>query len=147
MGSLNKLHVSGCSIEVIDDATYSFFLDKLDVTPDWDVQEWEFASGRWGQEIGDTRLMFNLEWGYFERSMGATEIGHMALIKKFLDLKEVNLIPDADQTADKFKVLLDFQELKEIAKINQGTISKSVQLPFKTELRLTPDQLQFFNFI
>ncbi len=147
MGNLNKLHIANCSLEVVGDETYTFLLDRLEVIPDWDVIEWEFASKRIGQQIGDTRLFFRLDWGYFESAVGSTEIGHMALIKKFLDLEEVNLIPDASQPTDKFKVLMDFQELKEIARVNQGTIKKGVQLPLKTELRLSSSQIQFFNFI
>lgn len=147
MGNLNKLHIAKCSLEVVGDDTYTYLLDSLEVIPDFDVDEWEFASGRAGQQIGDTRLFFRLDWGYFEAAIGATAIGHMAMVKKFLDLQEVNLIPDATQAADKFKVLLDFPELKRIVQINKGTISKGVQLPLKTEERLSSAQLQFFNFI
>jgi len=147
MGNLDKLHISKCSIEVVGDETYTFLLDRLEVIPDWDVKEWESASKKINQEIGDTRLFFKLDWGYFESAIGATQIGHMALIKKFLDLEEVYLIPDASQSSDKFRVLMDFPELKEIARINKGTIQKGVQIPLKTESRLTSSQIQFFNFI
>lgn len=147
MGNLNKLHIEHCSLEVVGDATYTYLLDNLEVVPDWDVEEWELANGKAGQMIGDTRLFFRLDWSFFEGAIGASVIGHMALIKKFLDLDEVNLIPDASQPADKFKVLMDFSELKRIAQINKGTIRKGVQIPLKTEERLSSSQIQFFNFI
>ena len=144
---LDTLHIAECSIEVVGEATYNYLLDSLEVVPEWDVDEYEFASGKIGQTIGDTRLLFKLDWGYFEVATGHRAIGHMALIKKFLDLKDINLVPNSTQPATKFKVLIDFPELKQIAAIHKGTVSKGVQIPFKTEDRLSSAELQFFNFI
>jgi len=146
MGDIAKLHIAECAIEVVGTATYTYFLDHLTVSPDFYLEEWEFADGSNGQMIGGTRLFFQLDWGYFEGATGLSSVGHMVLVQHFQNLDQVNLIPDASQ-ADKFEIQLDFANLKQIASIKGGTVNKGIMIPLKTKSRLTPAQLQYFNFI
>lgn len=144
--NFDKLHISNCSIEIVGSSTYTYFLNNLTVKPDWKIEEWELWDGTLQQQLGKTRLFFNLDWAFFETAIGAAAIGPMALVKKFLDLEEVNLIPDASQPTKKFQVLLDFPELGLLAEVNKGTLSKEFKLPLKTVSRLDAEDLLLFDF-
>ena len=145
--SLDKLHIPRCFLEVAGDQTYTLPVDRMKVTPEFDVEQWEFSSGTIAQAIGDTRLFFTLEYGRLEPAPGSSALGLAALIQKFMSGVDIFLGPDADQPATKFQVLFRYSQAGPLIRTDKGTISRRALIPLATKDRLPATDLQFFNFI